>query len=287
MTSAYNNAVSNNITYMGDYLFRGNGKYRFYDGGEFYFIGGGVSVLGTADLLISHNTIVNNSLYLRSKVGDGNEYTWRNRQVRFFPAAITYGQNNDTVTVSNNLIKENSYKYHQVSSSNTRKYHIHAAGISPLNYDTNPYTVIENNTIQENILKDQGISDCDANIYVGIFNNGETKQTKIHNNTIKENTLEQNNGGGYEYVYSAGVYLNGHNDSLSFKDNIVVGNLVGSGFDQVYSGGMYTNVSVISSTISQNQGYEVGGIYYSGSVGVIQSCTITLNTATNESGVGA
>ena len=149
--------------------------------------------------------------------------------------------------------------------------------------------MIENNTIQENILKDQGSSDDRADLYaVGIsYNNGETKKTKIHNNTIKENIMEQHDIGGVEYVYSAGVFLNGHNDSLSFKDNIVVGNLVGSAFDQVYSGGMYTNVSVISSTISQNQGYEVGGIYYSGSVGVIQSSTITLNTATNESGVGA
>ena len=289
-----NNTVSNNITYMNngatDYLYRGGGRYRFYSEGEFYFIGGGISTLADGNLVISNNSIVNNSLYLRSLVGQAQQgYNWDDRKVKFYPAAISYGLNSDTVSISSNVIVENSYGYYQYSNNNTKAYHMYAAGISPLNYNTNPYTVIENNTIKENILKDQGHSTGWAELFaVGIsYNNGINRQTKIINNVVKENICELHDAGGDEHVYSAGVFLNGHNDSLSFKDNQVVGNLVNNNFDNVYSGGMYTNVSVISSTVSQNQGKQVGGIYYSGSTGVIKSCTITLNTATNETGVGA
>ena len=287
------NTIANNITYCSnnDGLSRGNGRYRFSEGGDFWFIGGGISAAGHSDLVISNNLIESNEFDIHSRLAQYEGDYWRNKIVKFVPAAITYFNNSDTVSITDNMIIGNSFTYKQENNS-SKSYRMYAAGISPVNKDTNPFTLIENNTIQGNTLNDNGSSDLEAELFaVGLSYDlgdlGTIKQTSIHANTIVDNNLIVSQTQGHEKAYSAGVYINGPDDSLSFKDNIIVGNIATNQFDVVKSGGLFTNVSVVTSTISQNQGKEVGGIYYNGSSGIIKGCTITLNTATNEDGVGA
>jgi|APSaa5957512535_1039671.scaffolds.fasta_scaffold07207_2 hypothetical protein len=288
------NIISNNHTWS-DYLDDSDGndqKYRFSFSTEYFnLIGGGIAVLGyNGGVEIRSNIIESNAMELYTKFNQ-----WRNWRTSVYPAMITWGLMDDTVRVKSNTISNNTFRW-RGDWDGSYEHDIYALGIGPLmtgNYNMGTYNYvmeIDSNLVENNTLTEY--SRRNTHYYavgMSLRNEGDDRLfTKIRENTIRGNRLEMSDDAETEEYYAVGTYIWANNDSVLFSDNHVVGNIDAGGFDEGYAGGYYGNVSVKNSTFSQNQGRRAGGLYFNEVASHnISGCTITLNTATNENGVGA
>ena len=246
--------------------------------------GAGVSIIGNGNTL-KYNNISNNSAFA--------SVDYSSNTTVFLSGGGIYGWGDD-LTITGNIIENNSIKADQTHNNNSAYASAYGAGIYIEGYFMREFNYFDYNRysytkIDSNIIRNNKIIDAENyNFYAkgaGIYTkpNGSipnyTAHTDILHNEISGNSFIVENTSGTIYQEGVGVYSIDNGGRSRISNNTIVGNTSEHG----HGGGVFASVNIDSCTISQNLSQYGGGIYFQDIADLpiykVDYSTITLNTA--------